>query len=396
MEAPKYGQTLRAIRDLSPTAVVDSVADLAQGAGAVDAVLYLADFEQSVLLPIPDRAAHVELPVGQPVESTPAGEAFIQQRVVVDVGERGAQVWAPVVEGADCTGVLGLTLTGEPDAETLRQSEELGLLAGAAIALAARSTDLYNLVRRRKAMSLPASLQWDLLPPLQIRVPGAVSFGLLEPAYDVGGDTFDHAVNGFLLEFAVMDAMGHGLRSSALSSLTVGTYRHDRREGQPLRVLHAHLDAAVTSQYEGDAFVTGQIGRLDLRNGRLSWLNAGHPAPLLIRDGKVAGELPSVPSLPWGLGGPLEEVSVAQLLPGDSVLLYTDGVTEGRDPSGASYGLDGLTAAVEAAASAHDRADTIVRQLIGGIMDFQDRRLRDDATMLWVTWDPANSVAGTP
>ena len=58
----------------------------------------------------------------------------------------------------------------------------------------------------------------------------------LEPAYDVGGDCFDHAVNGPTIDVAIMDAMGHGLTSSIISSLAVGSYRHDRREGQSLAV----------------------------------------------------------------------------------------------------------------------------------------------------------------
>ena len=64
--------------------------------------------------------------------------------------------------------------------------------------------------------------------------PQVSSSGMLEPAYDVGGDCFDHSANGFAVDVAIMDAMGHGLGSRLISSLAVGSYRHDRREGQPL------------------------------------------------------------------------------------------------------------------------------------------------------------------
>ena len=63
-------------------------------------------------------------------------------------------------------------------------------------------------------MSLAASMQWDLLPPLVMQA-GSVSIaGLIEPAYDVGGDCFDYSLNGPVFDFAIMDAMGHGVSSA--------------------------------------------------------------------------------------------------------------------------------------------------------------------------------------
>ena len=153
------------------------------------------------------------------------------------------------------------------------------MLAGAAIAIAARNTDLFNLIRRRKAMSLPASIQWDLLPSLHLKTPEATSSGLLEPAYDVGGDFFDHSANGFTVDVAIMDAMGHGLGSSVVSSLAVGSYRHDRRKVRS-RVSHDQLDRVLASNFAGERFVTGQLARLDVQSGLLCWINAGHPLPL--------------------------------------------------------------------------------------------------------------------
>ena len=70
---------------------------------------------------------------------------------------------------------------------------------------------------------------------------GTTVAGLLEPAYEVGGDCFDYALNGdVMLDVAVFDAMGHGLPSSIISGLAVGAYRHARRTGVPLDRLFAH------------------------------------------------------------------------------------------------------------------------------------------------------------
>ena len=352
MEITNFGEVLRDVRNLAPSAVLDALFAMAQKAGAVDVVIYLVDFEQVVLTPLPTRSAHVDLPVTLPVAASRAGLAFMERRLVCDPLPEGTRVWVPVWEGSDCTGVLALTLGEELDDETRARCEELGLLAGCAIAVAARYTDLYNLVRRRKAMSLPAGMQWDLLPPLLLCTPEVTSAAVLEPAYDVGGDCLDHAINGLDLDVAILDAMGHGLSSSVASALVMGSYRHDRREGQALATIHRRLDEVVAQELKGEVFVTGQIGRLAVQTGQFAWINAGHPPPLLVRNGRVAKELACRPSLPWGLGGPLEEEAGEQLQRGDAILLYTDGVIEGRSPGGEPFGLDRLVAMVETAARA--------------------------------------------
>jgi serine phosphatase RsbU (regulator of sigma subunit) len=261
------------------------------------------------------------------------------------------------------------------------------MLAGYGISVAARYTDLYNLVRRRKAMSLPASMQWDLLPPLNLKVREASSCGALEPAYDVGGDCFDHSVNGLNLDLVVMDAMGHGLGASVTSALAMGAYRHDRREGQSVATIHGRLDRVIAKQFDGETFVTGQIARLALARGELQLVNAGHPAPLLVRGGRVVGEVACRPSLPWGLGGPLEERVTIGLQPGDAVLFHTDGVVEGRSPAGEPFGVDRLVGIVERVLARGGPPPSLVQDLVGEVLSFQERRLRDDATLVWLTWD---------
>ena len=89
-------------------------------------------------------------------------------------------------------------------------------------------------------------------------------------------------------------------------------------------------------------------------SGRLSWLNAGHPLPLLVRHGHVR-ELVCRPSLPMGLGGTVEEIAIEQLQPGDRVLFYTDGAVESRSPTRKPFGvprlIDHLAVAVQEGAA---------------------------------------------
>ena len=216
-----------------------------------------------------------------------------------------------------------------------------------AIAIAARYTDLFNVVRRRKAMSLPASIQWDLLPPLDLRTPEASSIGVLEPAYDVGGDCFDHAVNGSTVDVAIMDAMGHGLESSLVSSLAIESYRHDRREGQSLAVIHRRLDQVL-----GEHFARRTVRHRPTGQARRAVRSAGldqrRPPPTPPRPGGPGGGRARLPTLAaLGARGRAAGGGRGRLQPGDSVVFYTDGVIEGRGPSGEAFGIERFVDLIE-------------------------------------------------
>jgi len=390
-EKLELGGLVRAMRRADPSDVADAMASAAASLGGADLVLYVVDFEQQVLEPLPNRSAHEELPHSEDVNSTVAGRAFLQREVVAVERADGTRVWAPIVEGSDVTGVLALTLpAGDP--AVLAQCEDLGVLAGFALAIQSRVTDTYGLHRRRKSMSLAASMQWDLLPPLTLATPRVAVAGMLEPAYEVGGDCFDYALNGSQLDFAFMDSMGHGLRSAMLAALALGCYRHDRRESRTLEHIHESVDRVVASEHRGDGFVTGQIGRLDLDSGVLHWINAGHPAPMLIRHGQVVGELVGPPTGPWGTGHGVCTVHQEPLEPGDGVLFYTDGITEGRGTEG--FGTERLIDLVDRCAFDEVPIPLIVRHLVRAVVEHHEGALRDDATVLIVRWQrPADDAA---
>jgi len=89
--------------------------------------------------------------------------------------------------------------------------------------------DLFARVRQRQPMSLPAQIAWNLLPPLTFGTDRLVISWVLAPAYDVGGDCFDHAVDASTARVAVFDAMGHGLAASWLATVAIGAYRNARQ-----------------------------------------------------------------------------------------------------------------------------------------------------------------------
>ena len=186
-------------------------------------------------------------------------------------------------------------------------------------------------------MTLASELVWELVPPLVLASDDFVLSALLEPCYDIGGDAFDYALDGGVLHFAVFDAMGHGLLAAGMASRALSAYRHSRRNGDGPAAAYVAIDAALAGQEAlTSRFVTALIAELDLATGALRWVSAGHPAPLLLRDGRFVKTLDVAPSPPLALalavGAPAE--GRESLEPGDMVLLYTDGLTEARRPGG--------------------------------------------------------------
>jgi serine phosphatase RsbU (regulator of sigma subunit) len=348
-------------------------------APACDPVVYLADFSRQVLLP---------LTAGMPeeqVEGTMPGRAFTTGEPAVSARDGHVRVWVPVLEQTARAGVLAVSL---PDAgpDSVRQAEMLGVFAGLALSAMNRVTDAPRVRRHGRSMSLPASMQWDLLPPWAIRMPGATIAGILEPAYDIAGDAYDYAAGDGVLHFALIDGMGHGIGSTLLADLAVGAYRHARRAAAPAQAVHTAIDEALASGYEDLSFATGLIGTLAAATGRLEWTCAGHPPPLLLRGRKVVAELECDATVPFGLGTGIPAVSSRDLEPDDAVLLYTDGVTEAHVPGGEPFGLDRLADFLERESAGTHQPEELLRRLVRAVLDQQGGHLRDDATLLLVRW----------
>lgn len=377
---------LAAARSADPAAVVQIIESAAREIGASDVTAYLVDFEQRFLAPLPDRSKHAYLPQTEEVVSSMAGRAFLTRAAVTAERHDRTRVWVPIIEGSDRTGVLAMTFGSAVDDDVLAACLDLGMLAGYLIAVHTRSTDVFQLHRRRKSMSLAASMQWDLLPPVVLSTPRCTVAARLEPAYEVGGDCFDYSLNSPVLDVALIDSMGHGVASAMIASLAIGCYRHDRREGRTLEDMHRSIDDALNKQLRGDAFATGQLAQLELMTGQLSWINAGHPRPLLVRMGRVIKELEGPPVLPWGLQSESAETYQEFLEPSDEILFYTDGVTDAANPEGEEFGIDRLIDLTGRCASDQLPPDEIVRKIVDGVMQHQGGEPRDDATVMMVQW----------
>lgn len=204
----------------------------------------------------------------------------------------------------------------------------------------------------------------------------------------MAGDAFDYAVNDGVLHLLIVDAMGHGLEASRMANLAVAAYRYSRRRQLDLESTFRVMDDAMATEFGNDRFVTGQLATLDSHAGTLRWLNTGHPLPLLLRQGRVASELPCEPSLPLGLGDVPLQVAEVSLEPSDRLLFFTDGVVEAASPEGERFGQDRLVDLTRRALTDEQTLSETVRRLVRSVRSHHQGALDDDATILFVGWHP--------
>lgn len=280
--------------------------------------------------------------MGAPVEvaGTLLGRVFTSATLTT-VGEHPIVVSLPLIEGTSPLGVLEFELESWDD-DRSDLADALVSIFLMAWVVTSRYTDRSAQARRSEQLSVAAEVQWDLLPPLACTTELVSLSGILEPAYEIGGDSFDYAVSSTGVDFVIVDAVGHGISAVNMASAAVNSLRNSRRERTSLSASYLNAGRAIESQFGNSFYVTGVIGRLDAQKGILSWVNAGHVLPMLVRNGTYAGQLACAPSMPLGLGGPVVEVAEEALQPGDRVLFYTDGITEARSTTGSLFGYDRL------------------------------------------------------
>ena len=372
----------------APSDLAAVVADQAACLGATDVAVYLIDYEQSTLMPLRRGPEDQLSPLS--VTGTVAGRSFSTTTILRSTGETaGQRLWLPLLDGTERLGAMGMSFaSNELDDGIVTVCERYAHLVAMLIATKSAYGDAFEVARRREEMTIASELSWSLAPPLLFATDGVSIAGMLEPAYDNGGDALDYAVNGRVLHLGVFDAMGHGLAAAGVAAFALSAYRHSRRHGRDLVGTYAAMNHAVGEQFPDSRFVTAVIAQLDLDTGRLSWISAGHPPPVIIRGGRRARTLRAPVAPPLGVG-PHEAVPVVageSLEPGDLLLCYTDGLTEARGPDGSMFQLDGITGFIEREAAAGQIGPETLRRMRNAIIGRERADLRDDATALLVEW----------
>ncbi|WP_371502126.1 serine/threonine-protein phosphatase [Kitasatospora sp. NBC_00374] len=377
------GQLLDRAHEMPPQLIAPLVAEEVRAIGGRDVSILLQDYGQLMLVPLPGRGLFVGDPV--PIDDSPAGAVFLRAAPSEHPAADGTRMFLPLLDGSDEVGVLAVTLDSIDDDDRRLLRRLAGLVADMLVTKNGY-TDRFFQARRREPMSVAAEIQWSLLPPLSMNTPQVTVAGILEPAYTVAGDSLDYALNDDILHLAMIDAMGHGLNAAVLATVAVGAYRHARRADVGLAELYAFMDAAVDEQFGPDQFVTAQMMRLDIGTGLLQWVNAGHPAPLLIRDHQVVEALDSPGTLPVGFGGATPQVDTCQLRRGDRLLFYTDGLVEEHTAGGEQFGEERLIATIERVGPASRGVQEMVRGLSHTLMRERGGTTTDDASLFLVEW----------
>jgi serine phosphatase RsbU (regulator of sigma subunit) len=381
-------ELVRRSRNSGPGQLARVVAECAASAGLAEAVIYLADYGQTRLMPVPYAGMPARLPLG--VEGTMAGLAYRTGKAHPAEGADDAtrRLWLPLCESSERLGVLEATVPAADADEVQPGAAVFGEVVATLLARHWAYGDVFEMVRRVRPMRLPAEIQWRLLPPTTVRAEGISLSGLLEPWDEVGGDAFDYALNDGRLHVALFDAMGHGLGATLMSTLAVGAYRNARRGRADLTGTYEAIDVAVATQFGRDHFVTGLLLDVDVATGTVRWLTAGHLPPLLIRHDRAVTLPPARPATPLGLrfsdGHP--PVHTLQLEPGDRLALYTDGVVEARR-LGQFFTEERLADFVVRESSSGLGAAEVLRRLIRDVLEHQHGVLQDDATILLLEWD---------
>lgn len=302
-----------------------------------------------------------------------------QRPSVEDKGEGAlVRIVAPVTNRGDAIGLLELFLPAAPDAEVMREIGETAH-ALAYIVIANRSfTDVYQWGRRTMPLSLAAEIQHRLLPEsLACEAAQFAVAGALEPADHVGGDTFDYVIDRDTVQLSVTDAMGHDVDAALLATLLVGALRRARRAGADLVEQARQADKAMR-EHGRQGYVTGQLLRISLIDGKTEFINAGHPWPLRMRDGQVREITPKI-DMPFGFHAPHSyRVQSLDMRPGDRLVMLTDGMLERNANS-----LD-LPDLIVRTRALHPRE--AARTLIAAVVDANHGHLQDDATVMCLDW----------
>jgi serine phosphatase RsbU (regulator of sigma subunit) len=295
---------------------------------------------------------------------------------------------APLLDGGECLGVVEfLNPVGRP---AFTEGDEhmveyfAGLVAAALVRIRAHDAALER-AQVQRDLDLARELQGGLLPkifPTRQESPGIELFARLDPAKEVSGDLYDFFfVEPGKLCFVVGDVSGKGIAAGIFMAVTRTLIRATAVSGRtPLEILN-RVNAQLAKENQASLFVTMVLGIVDTRSGKIVYGQGGHNPPVLISaDGKPKYEPPG--GMPLGV---FEDAKFGErelsLAVGETLLVYTDGVTEAMNEARDLFGEERLLGAVMNRASL--TAEKLTECVVEKVEDFvQEAERSDDITLL--------------
>lgn len=267
----------------------------------------------------------------------------------------------------------------------------------AGVGLSTGIATVVSMIRERQAEQiaklarLATVAQQAVLRPLAHELGGLAVAGRYvsaTAAADIGGDLYEALHTPYGVRIIIGDVRGKGLEAVRLASTVLGSYRHIAFERPDLRTVVADLDRTVARSVGDEDFVTAVL--LQERGGTLTIVNCGHPAPLLLRRGRVSRLDPPTTAPPLGFM-PVVTPLVERLEPADRVLMFTDGLDEARRDgeffpiAERAWGLLG-----------HGRVDHGLASLEAALVDWVRGRLDDDIALVLMEYAGSEPPSEVP
>jgi sigma-B regulation protein RsbU (phosphoserine phosphatase) len=238
--------------------------------------------------------------------------------------------------------------------------------------------------RIERELGIAREIQQALLPRELQGSPHLAISGINAPCTEVGGDYFDvFPIDERRTAFLIADVSGKGLGAALLTPMLQGALSAMSMNVQPERAF-AHINNFLCTHAEVGRYATVFFGILD-QEGNLEYLSAGHPSPLLLRRDGVA-ELYTEGSFPLGLVPEAKHSVVrAKLEPGETLVLFSDGITEAADATDDLFGVPRLKEVLEAHCGSG--LEDIKSSVVGAVEQFSaGTDQADDLTLLLVRY----------
>ena len=231
-------------------------------------------------------------------------------------------------------------------------------------------------------LKVAREIQLSMLPTMSPTSGCLDVYGSLTPAREVGGDLYDFIERDGKLFFCIGDVSGKGVAAALVMVTTLCQFRIAASHVDDIGKITRFINRAVCDGNETMMFVTFFAGVLDLTTGRVSYVNAGHNKPFVVTED--IAELPAKPGLPLGIeeDAPYEVVECG-ILPGTTLFLYTDGLTEAMTAQREQFGRQRLVDSLKPGASCEEQVAAMtqaVHQFVG------DAPQSDDLTMLAIRY----------
>jgi phosphoserine phosphatase RsbU/P len=248
----------------------------------------------------------------------------------------------------------------------------------------------HELARKEVELSLALEVQQALFPK-QFPADGGLEFSAVcVPARGIGGDYYDVLQrSGGRVAFAIADISGKGISAAILMSNVHAVLRTLYDAGHPAGELCSQLNRQLHRVTEGSQFATAFFAEWSERDRSLTYVNAGHPAPILL--GSQSGEVLQAGGPPLGLfPGTDFQVGRIVLQPGDLIALYSDGITEAGESSEKEFGVVRLEAIVKQ--HGEKPLDEIRQHVLNAVRDWSGDEVEDDMTLFLIRTAKARSA----